>query len=373
MDASPKEESAESTAAIAKKEDPPEVISEVGMAISRLNEVLNEAADDVQRACHSEWRKNSARIAAEQEKVAAARARLQEEQGALAAERAEFEAERERAQRHANLGDVVKLNIGGEVKVETRRRVLCQAEHSFLCTLFSGRWEEQVTRDEEGRVFLDFSPEVFMPLLRHLREREMAGPDDFIDAPDIPDHAEGEFRKMLRYLGLEDYLATVWAWNPRDKGEAVQVDGRVVKNYHTQGTNSLIRTKTGIRRGVGEFKIKTLKRSDPGAGYHAIGVATKSAPLNFMPNAPGNHFWGLYLNGTQKVHGKQVSICAIPLEGDHESGTIYHMKIDMNAGTLCASINGAEFRELFSGLPEETLYPALAVGTQEENAYELLI
>jgi hypothetical protein len=50
-------------------------------------------------------------------------------------------------------GGVLELNVGGEILVTTRS-TLCQFPHSLLGRMFSGDWDEQLSLDAHGRVFL---------------------------------------------------------------------------------------------------------------------------------------------------------------------------------------------------------------------------
>ena len=54
--------------------------------------------------------------------------------------------------------DMIHLNVGGQ-KFTTKRSTLCQVEGSLLASMFSGRWEDGLERDQDGAVFFDFSPQ----------------------------------------------------------------------------------------------------------------------------------------------------------------------------------------------------------------------
>lgn len=104
------------------------------------------------------------------------RMRLQEE-------RAEFEAEKELMRcLTAQPSDIIKINVRGTL-FETRRSTLCQANRlpkkacltqclqvdgCLLQYMFSGRWEDRLERDSEGRVFLDYNPYCFGKILDFL-------------------------------------------------------------------------------------------------------------------------------------------------------------------------------------------------------------
>jgi hypothetical protein len=60
--------------------------------------------------------------------------------------------------------DVIQLNVGGTEMI-ARRGTLTAIKGSRLEVLFSGRWENKLLRDEDGRVFMDLDPVVFKSLL----------------------------------------------------------------------------------------------------------------------------------------------------------------------------------------------------------------
>lgn len=63
--------------------------------------------------------------------------------------------------------DQIHLNVGG-TKMYALRETLALIKGSRLEALFSGRWEDKLLRDEEGRVFLDIDPVIFKRILEHL-------------------------------------------------------------------------------------------------------------------------------------------------------------------------------------------------------------
>merc|ERR1740138_188204 len=101
----------------------------------------------------------------------------------------------------ARQGDILTLNIGGERVVQRRRSTLCTVQDSFLAARFSGRWEE-IDRDDEGRHFVNYSPELFLPLLDYLSARETETPDHPAPLPEGPQHARPQFEEMLRFFGV---------------------------------------------------------------------------------------------------------------------------------------------------------------------------
>lgn len=62
---------------------------------------------------------------------------------------------------------VVDINVGGVV-FESSRQTLTQQKGSFLEALLSGR--HHVSRDRQGRIFLDRDAELFRIVLNYLRQ-----------------------------------------------------------------------------------------------------------------------------------------------------------------------------------------------------------
>ena len=70
----------------------------------------------------------------------------------------------------AGAGEVITVNVGGTL-FTTRRHTFTAARGSLLSAMFSGRWEESLSRDAAGHVFLDDDPAVFARVLAALRAR----------------------------------------------------------------------------------------------------------------------------------------------------------------------------------------------------------
>ena len=100
-----------------------------------------------------------------------------------------------------NGNDIIHLNVGGQ-KLTTKRSTLCQVENSLLATMFSGRWEESLERDQDGVVFLDYNPQYFVLILDYLRATKIAAPGTRIPWPKVADDQSKYFNILLQYLGL---------------------------------------------------------------------------------------------------------------------------------------------------------------------------
>jgi len=119
----------------------------------------------------------------------------------------------------ANSDEVIRLNIGGERNVDVKRSTLCQCEGSLLSTMFSGRWDTALNRDLAGRVLIDFNPVLVMPMIDHLRASRAAMDGVPVPPPCLPAGSQVEFRRMLDYFGLTNFVyssisRSLWSWDP---------------------------------------------------------------------------------------------------------------------------------------------------------------
>lgn len=69
----------------------------------------------------------------------------------------------------ASENDVLHLNAGGELFMVKRSTLLLAPKDSLFNAMFSGRWDHSLSKDSEGRIFLEMSPEVFSLILSYLR------------------------------------------------------------------------------------------------------------------------------------------------------------------------------------------------------------
>jgi len=134
---------------------------------------------------------------------------LQQQEEDLTRRRTELDNEIQAMSAFSNAVDanneIVSLNIGGEV-MATKRSTLRLAEGSLLEAMFSGRWEQSLDRDSDGRFFLDISPAVFRVLLSFLRVARDAPPGKRPRPPIVPTELAQEFNSMIDYLQLRKFI-----------------------------------------------------------------------------------------------------------------------------------------------------------------------
>ena len=83
---------------------------------------------------------------------------IEGERAKMKAELDAYNAEKQRMKAvEVSDNDIIHLNVGGH-KLTTKRSTLCQVEGSLLASMFSGRWEDSLERDQDGAIFFDFNP-----------------------------------------------------------------------------------------------------------------------------------------------------------------------------------------------------------------------
>ena len=143
--------------------------------------------------------------------------------------------------------DIIYLNIGGE-KVTTERCTLCQVKDSRLAKMFSGPAKDDLKRDDDGAIFLDYNPEHFRLILEYLRAKKIAQPGKPIALPKVAEDKLAHFNDVLQKLGLSDEIVPAEI-APSEKFDqhsrqatleesgAVAVNGRSVGHSYVLGKN----------------------------------------------------------------------------------------------------------------------------------------
>ena len=102
----------------------------------------------------------------------------------------------------ANSTDILTLNVGGERKIQVQRRTLTRYRESLLATKFAGPWTDE--RDADGHIFINHPPEIFIPLINFLRDKETETPGFLVPSPSLDDFGRDE-KLFVRFQGLVEY------------------------------------------------------------------------------------------------------------------------------------------------------------------------
>ena len=132
---------------------------------------------------------------------------IENERAKMKAEVEAYNAEKEQMQAvNISEDDIIHLSIGGQ-KFSTTRSTLCQVEGSLLATMFSGRWEDNLKRDENGAIFFDFNPKHFGLIMEYLRVKKITSSGNSPTLPEVSEDEVNNFNTLVEYLGLSDEIA----------------------------------------------------------------------------------------------------------------------------------------------------------------------
>lgn len=144
------------------------------------------------------------------EKLAQAYDNLKEERDSLA---------RENDGDRASEADLLEINAGGRI-VSVTRRTLTQIKGSRLEAIFSGRWEKELLRDKDGRIFLDVNSDCFQALVDFLNQRRITPPEEDIDPPFAGEENKNYIDCLLLCFGIEKLVSSA----PRQMEERSKED-----------------------------------------------------------------------------------------------------------------------------------------------------
>ncbi|CAE7828700.1 Shkbp1 [Symbiodinium sp. CCMP2592] len=91
----------------------------------------------------------------------------------------------------------LKINIGGEKLIAVAPDLFDILGENKLSSMLSGRW--QTLRDADGSILVDYSPDVFLPLVEWLRDMRDVEPDVHISVQVRPDRRYAWIRMMRSF------------------------------------------------------------------------------------------------------------------------------------------------------------------------------
>ena len=195
--------------------------------------------------------------------------------------------------------DIINLNVGG-TKMTTKRSTLCQVNGSLLASMFSGRWETSLERDEDGRIFFDFNPQYFVLILDYLRAKRVATPENPAPLPKVPDDQAKNFNNLIEYLGLSDEIVPApivppEIFNLHSNGITLQEGGKVAVHDSTSGHKYVLGDKV-YHQGIVRRKLKI--ESFQSNNWMLVGMVkgdNRVVPQdsNLSYGWPGSYGWAL--------------------------------------------------------------------------------
>jgi len=192
--------------------------------------------------------------------------------------------------------DIIRFNVGGQAECAMLRKTLCLVEGSMLANMFSGRWD--IERDEQGRVFVDFPPELFLPLMDFLRLRAVEDPAAASRPRVLPDHLPA-FRQMVQYYGLGDMLWKRWpvGCNMTLEPERIRQSG-FLRSFLSYAVSDVQQGSFLVRSASGSFVA-----DDALQGLGDCWWADSSARSSFR--------FGLCSQSSEMAHGEEVLLRGI--------------------------------------------------------------
>ncbi|CAB4010635.1 Chaperone dnaK2 [Paramuricea clavata] len=237
--------------------------------------------------------------------------------------------------------DIIRLNIGGQ-KLTTARSTLCQVEGSLLATMFSGRWEDSLKRDEDGAVFFDFNPLYFGFILDYLRAKKIATPESPAPLPKVPDDQMKHFTNLLEYLGLADEIVPTEIAPDVKQSEkfnlcspeiTLQEEKKVAVHDSNAGHRHVLGENI-YQRGIVHFKLKL--ESFQNNHWVMVGIVRADVVPQLQSRSsygwPGSIGWALGYGG--QVYKDGSSSINDSLRKLSKQGDTVELVLDCDAGKL---------------------------------------
>ena len=249
---------------------------------------------------------------------------IEDERAKMKAEVEAYEAEKRRMTAIAvKDDDIINLNVGG-TKMTTKRSTLCQVKGSLLASMFSGRWEDSLSRDKDDCVFFDWNPQHFILILEYLRGKTIATPKNPSPLPKIPEDQTKSFQNLVEYLGLSGEIKTAppEKFDLHSTGVTLQEGGMVAVKGSSSGHQYVLGAdvyQQGIVRR--KLKLESLQNNN----WMLVGVTKGDVvPPNYNSYSwPGSYGWaigcqsssiGAWENGTNTCSGD--SLVKLARQGD---------------------------------------------------------
>ena len=269
------------------------------------------------------------------------------ERAKLKAELDEYNAEKQKMKAIDVSGDdIISLNVGGQ-KFTTTRSTLCQVEGSLLSTMFSGRWEDGLQRDQDGAVFFDFNPEYFNYILKYLRTKKIVTPEKPPELPKVPPDDLKNFTALVEYLGLAEEIVV----SGDEPTEVVSTEIVSNEKFNLHGTGIIlqeerkvaVQTRNGsheyvlgehiYQQGIVHVKLKLESFRDK--GWLFVGMVKEDAVQQNDSNSyqwPGSYGWALGGYGQVWKTGSQAIDNS--LKNLSKQGETVELVLDCNAAKL---------------------------------------
>ena len=144
--------------------------------------------------------KREAELKRREEEIGSREDALKQREEELQKAEEEFSNEAAKAYGATKPDDIITLNISG-TKHQVLRSTLCYVEGSLLASMFSGRWDDNLVKDDQGAFFIDQPYEHFKALLDFFRSCKSAA----VSGPPASIADSGDVAKNRRFMRMVDY------------------------------------------------------------------------------------------------------------------------------------------------------------------------
>ena len=269
------------------------------------------------------------------------------ERAKLKAELDEYNAEKQKMKAIDVSGDdIISLNVGGQ-KFTTTRSTLCQVEGSLLSTMFSGRWEDSLKRDQDGAVFFDFNPQYFGYILEYLRTKKIATPEKPAKLPKVSPDDWQNFTALIEYLGLGEEIvvsadeihevvpnAVVQSEKFNLHGPKITLqEGRKVAVHSPHRAHEYVLGESIYQQGIVHLKLKLESFQDN--RWLLVGIVKEDAVQQNNSRShgwPGSHGWALGTSGQVWKNGSVTTDNSLKNLG--RQGDTVELVLDCDAAKL---------------------------------------
>jgi hypothetical protein len=214
--------------------------------------------------------------------------------------------------------------------------------------MFSGRWEDSLARDEDGRIFFDFNPQYFVYILDYLRARTIATAENPAPLPKVAEDQVKHFSNLVEYLGLGDEIVVSVdetneivppeivppeKFNLHRTGVTLEEGGKVAVHDSTSHHKYVLGENT-YRQGIVRrmLKIESFRNND----WMMLGVTKGDVvPQNHNSYSwPGSYGWTLGSNSFRGVFKEGSLTADNALQNLTKQGDNVELVLDCDAAKL---------------------------------------
>jgi hypothetical protein len=227
---------------------------------------------------------------------------IEGERAKMKAELDAYNAEKQRMKAvEVSDNDIIHLNVGGH-KLTTKRSTLCQVEGSLLASMFSGRWEDSLERDQDGAIFFDFNPQYFLVIMDYLRTKKIATPENPAPLPKVAEDQAKSFNILLEYFGLSDEIVPAEKvpsekFNQHSSNVVTLQEGGTVAVHGPNGGHSYVLGENVYQQGIARFKLKVESFQTNKWVFVGVVKGDVVPPNNNSYGWPGSYGWILGQRG----------------------------------------------------------------------------